>query len=115
MIRQSEYNPGLSLEEAEERYNEVKGKFERVKTNYSGALWKFRIGRFRKNIKEEDKQTLADCVGVLLPLMRAPSVQEQARKSENSEETLHYLASQLNWQILDYLADFRNSGIERIE
>jgi len=101
---------GLSLERAEEKYKEVRDKFERVKSHYSGLL-----SIFGKDIKESDYRSLTDCIGVLLPLGMENLVQRQTRQTEKYQETLHYKIWELHRQVLEYLADFRNSGVERLE
>lgn len=110
MIRPLEYNSGLSLEEAKERYKEVRCEFEKVKSNYSGL-----IKKLKRNIDEADNKTLADCIGVLLPLGMEDSVQNQIMQAKSMEDTLHYQIGQLNWQIMDYLADFKNTGVTRLK
>jgi len=109
MIKPLEYNSGLNLEEAEERYSEVKDEFEKVKSQYSGLF-----GIFRRNMKENDQKSLTDSIGVLLPLGMEISVQDQVKQTENFENTLHYQIQQLNSQIMGYLSDFKNTDIERI-
>ncbi len=108
MVRPLEYNTGLNLQEAEERYREVRAEFEKVKSHYSGLL-----GRFKKNLCEGDNKTLVDCTGVLLPLGMEASVQDQVRQTQSIEDTLHYQIGQLNFQIIDYLANFKNTGVTR--
>jgi predicted transcriptional regulator len=104
MMRALEYNSGLSLEEAEERYKEVKGEFEKVKSNYSGL-----IKRFKRNINETDNQILTGCIDVLLPLGAEDSVQAQVREAKNLNDTLHYKIGVLNWDINCFLSRFKNT------
>lgn len=114
MVEPLEYNLGLSLQEAEEKYKEAKAEFERIKSDYSGLL-----SRLRKSIKPEDNKTLSNCIGVVLPLCLEGSVQEQFReyaaKQRDVEGTLLVRLNNLNIQILDYLANFKNSGVTRLE
>ncbi len=110
MVRPLEYDTGLNLQEAEERYREVRDEFEKVKSHYSGLF-----GRFKRNLCEEDNKTLADCTGVLLPLGMKASVQDQVRQTQSIEDTLHYQIGQLHWQIMEYLANFKNSGVIRLQ
>ncbi len=110
MVRPLEYSTGLNLHEAEERYKEVRDEFEKVKFHYSGLF-----GRFKKNLKSDDNKTLCDCIGVLLPLGLESSVQEQLLQPQPREETVWYKAGQLQCQIMDYLANFKNTGVKRFQ
>lgn len=109
MVRPLEYNTGLNLNEAEERYREINDEFERVKSHYSGFF-----GRFRRNLREEDDRTLTECMGVLLPLSTEASVQQQIGKTKSIEDTLFYKVGELNGKMLDYLATFKNTGVTRL-
>lgn len=109
MVRPLEYNSGLNLQEAEKRYSEVRDEFEKVKSHYSGLF-----GRFKRNLREVDSKTLADCIGVLLPLGMEVSVQDQIKQAQSIEDTLHNQIGQLNFEIMDYLASFKNTGITRV-
>lgn len=104
MVRPLQYNAGLDLQEAEERYGEISDAFKKVESHYSRP---FGI------IREEDSTTLVDCIGVLLPLGLEASVQDQIRKAQNFEDTLLHRIEQLNWQIMDYLANFENTEVTR--
>ena len=106
MIERIEYGLELTVDEVQTRYEEVRSEFERVKSRYSGffSIWK-------RKMNEEDQTSLTECTGVLLPLSTVPVVQEQVLHGEGN---LHSEISQLNWRILDYLAGFKNTGIERI-
>ncbi len=104
MVRPLEYNSGLSLAQAEERFIEVRNEFKRIKSSYSGLF-----SRFKKDIRYHDKRSLSDCVGVLLPLYMEESVLGQVGKTEDFEETLHYKIGELNVQIQEYLTKFKNS------
>lgn len=110
MVRPLGYNTGLNLQEAEERYRDVRDEFEKVKSHYSGLF-----GRFKRSLREEDNKTLADCIGVLLPLGTEASVQYQVRQAQSIEDTLHSQIRQLNWQIMNYLANFKNTGVTRLQ
>lgn len=92
-----------------DRYNEVRRKFRAVRSKYSG--W-FR--RHSGNMDEADKKTLADCVGVLLPLETTKTVQEEIAHSIRTKGTLHYKIAELNWKIVDYLTNFQNTGVRRV-
>jgi predicted transcriptional regulator len=109
MVRPLEYNSGLNLQEAEERYREVRDEFDKVKSHYSGLL-----GRFKRNLREEDKKTLTDCIGVLLPLGMEASVQDQVRQVQSIEDASHYQIGQLSIEIMDYLANFKNTEVTRL-
>ncbi len=98
------------MQEAERRYREVRDEFEKVKSHYSGLF-----GRFKRNLREVDNKTLDDCTGVLLPLGMEASVQDQVRQAQSIEDTLHYQMGQLNWQILDYLTKFKNTGVRKLQ
>ena len=110
MIKPLTYNSGLTLEEAESRYREARDEFERVRSCYSGLS-----PRFMRNMGEEDQQTLTDCIGVLLPLEMEASVQGQVRQTQSIEDTLHFHIGRLTLKIMDYLANFGNTGTARLE
>ena len=110
MVRPLQYHLGLSLEEAKERFEEVRGEFKRVKSQYSGLF-----GRFKRNMSEKDKGLLTDCVGVLLPLGLESSVQSQEKQTPNIEDTLNYQITQLNYQIMEYLSNFKNTGVTSLK
>lgn len=109
MIRPLEYRSKLSFKEAKERYTEARDEFEKIKSNYSGL---FR--RFKTNLYEEDNKTLSDCIGVLLPLSCESSVRDEIKRTQNIEGTLHHQIGQLSYKIMDYLANFKNTGIKRV-
>ncbi|HLC73708.1 MAG TPA: hypothetical protein VJH20_03660 [Candidatus Nanoarchaeia archaeon] len=109
MIRPLIYNSGLSLEEAESRYREVREEFDRVRSCYSGLPRLLMI-----NIRKEDQQSLTDCFGVLLPLGMESSVQSQAKQTQSIEDTLQYQIGLLTHRIMDYLANFKNTGVTRL-
>ena len=106
MVNPLAYNSGLSLEDAVGRYQEVSREFVRVKERYTSM-----IGRFRRKMAEKDKQTLADCIGVLLPLSHEASVQNQVSNAPNIETTLFYRIGGLQYQIMTYMTNFRNTGV----
>ncbi len=111
MVRPLEYGAGLSLVEAEKRYKEAMEEFERVKSRYSGFF-----GRFRRNLREEDGEILTDILGVVLPLTMEDCVQDQIknREPEIYEESLHHRTGLLMCQVMDYLANFENTGVTRL-
>ncbi len=115
MVRPLDYNSGISTQEAKERIKEIEEAFESVKKNYSGFL-----SRFKKNMGTEDQKTLADCIGVLLPLSQEASVQEEVLQAAREEmekkthvvtTTVHYKTGDLQSRILDYLTRFNNTGV----
>lgn len=108
MVTPLEYGAGLNLQQAEERLKEVRTAFEEVQARYSA-----RFGRFKLNMCEDDKTTLTDCVGVLLPLGLENCIQEQIIAAPENEESLFSKIGDLNTQILFYLADFKNTGVKR--
>lgn len=118
MIKPLKYHSSLTLEEAKERYVEVLKEFEIVKKHYSGLF-----SRFKKNMSEEDKKALNAYMGVLLPLSLEKSVIEERGQIDIWDEKefgvvqklLGYKISQLEIQILDYLANFKNTGVTRLE
>ncbi len=110
MVRELKYNSKLSLDEAEERYKEVRDEFERVKSHYSGLF-----SRFKKNLRQEDDKILTDCIGVLLPLGVETLVQKQLLQAESKEETLWNKVSLLQYEIMNYLANFKNTGVKRLQ
>ena len=103
------YNTGINLQEAEKRYKGVKEKFKKVKSRYSGP-----ISRFKKNLGKKDNKTLSDCIGVLMPLTLEDSVQEQI-KTTDIKDSLFNQITELQYEILDYLANFKNTGVKRLE
>jgi hypothetical protein len=110
MVRPLTYNSGLNLEEAEERYREVSDELERVKKHYSGFF-----DKFKRNMSKKDQELLADCVGVLLPLRLEDSVQEQICQAGSKEKTLFYKIQLLQFEMLDYQANFKNTGVTRLK
>ena len=42
------------------------------------------------------------------------SVQNQVRQSQETSSTLFDRINELQWEILDYLANFKNTGVERL-
>lgn len=96
----------LNLEEAEKKYNEVKNAFYAIRDKYTGL---------EVRMLEEDVKTLQICSGVvLLPLMFQKSVQEQYEKSMDKSKTVCHKAQFLEMQILGYLSNFQNTGVEKI-
>ena len=96
------YDSDLPYEKAEKLYEEVMDTFNEVQGKYpmaGGAM------------AEDDLKTLSECTGVLLPLQHQPSVQENARQSE---DPLLFQISDLNTQILLYIALFNNTPVELI-
>ena len=110
MVQPLPYNAGLNLQDAEEKYREVHAEFERVKSHYSGFF-----GKFKRNLRGEDNKTLVDCMGVLLPLGLEAAVQDQVREAQAIKDTLHYRLGELTWHIVDYLANFKNTGVTRVQ
>jgi hypothetical protein len=110
MIRPLECNARLSFQEVEEKYSKVRDEFEKVKSHYS---WLSR--RFKGNLREEDNKILADCVEVLLPLGVENSIRGQILQVRNIKDTLFYQIGQLNVQIMNYLAKFKNTGVTRLQ
>ena len=66
------------------------------------------------SVKSIESLGFLKTVGVLLPLGMEASVQDQVRQARSIEDTLHCQIGQLNWQIMDYLADFKNTGVTRL-
>lgn len=96
------YGAGLSIQEAEERYKEVREEFYKVKRKYSGIL-----SRFRKNLDEKDIKTLADAIGVLLPL----SMEEVVQRRKSNLVTLEAITN-LQVEISKFLANYKNTGVK---
>jgi hypothetical protein len=63
-------------------------------------------------MRGSDQATLARCVGVLLPLTLQQSV--QAEYGRGQQTGLLVEAVNLNMNIMNYLADFRNTGVRRV-
>jgi len=102
MVRPLEYGSGLSLEEAEARLREIRKEFGGVKAHYP-RFW------FKRDIDEQDKSSLTDYIGVLLPLSLERSVRDQVTRTQREEDTLRYQTEQLSAQIMDFLAKFQNT------
>ena len=109
MVRPLTYYSGLTLEQAEERYREIRDEFQRIKSHYSGFF-----GRFRKKMKDDDKKSLEGCIGIILPLGLEDSVQSQIRQLQKVDSTLFNKIAELQCEILDYLANFKNTGVTRL-
>ena len=112
MVRPLDYNSGINLEEAKERLKEVREAFAGVQKHYSG-FW----SRFKWNLNAEDNKTLADCVGVLLPLSQEQAVQEEFKRiatdpDNDLNQTLSYQSGILSTLIIAYTARFRNTGVK---
>ena len=112
MVRPLDYNSGINLEEAKERLKEVREAFAGVKKHYSG-FW----SRFKWNLNAADNKTLADCVGVLLPLSQERVVQEEFKRIAEGQDsdlnqTLTYQSGILSTIIIAYAAQFRNTGVK---
>lgn len=110
MVRTLDYNAGLSLAEAEDRFEEVKTEFKNIRDHYSGVK-----GIFKKRLSEEDKKSLSACVNVLSPLGLEGSVLQQSQETNSSVNTLFYQINQLYGQIVTYSLRFKNSGIFRMQ
>jgi hypothetical protein len=108
MIKPLEYDSNLEFAEAEERLHAVDDEFKKVKSRYSGIFSIFRV-----NMKEEDKKTLSDCIGVLLPLGLEKAVQAQVSRATSVKETLHYRIGNLSRDIMEYLVNFKNTGVKK--
>jgi hypothetical protein len=105
-IEPLDYKANINLEEAEKKYNEIKSVFYAIRDKYTGLEFK---------MLKEDIETLGTCAGAaLLPLMFQKSVQEQYEKSMDKAETLCHKAQFLAMQILGYLSNFQNTGVEKI-
>lgn len=113
LLRPLDYGSGLRLPDAEERLTEATIEFNRVKSHYQ-----IKQGH-AENLAPEDKKTLSDCLGVVLPLGLEAAVQEEAKAAlatgKRLEGTLHQRTAELAYQITDYLANFENTGVRRIE
>jgi len=107
MVRPLKYHSDLSLEESEQRYREIIQEFETVKGHYAGLF-----SRFKRKMSEDDKKTLADCIGVLLPLSHEASIQQEVVGKEPKKEALFYKLGQLEQDIMIYAARFKNTGVK---
>lgn len=90
----------LTLEEAKKEYEIVRERFELVKKIYPGNP---------RAIISDDHDTLIKCLGVLMPLKRELSVQNQAiegMQNDNYGFTLHNRIGILEYVIQEYLISF---------
>ncbi|MDO8563421.1 MAG: hypothetical protein Q7R87_00240 [Nanoarchaeota archaeon] len=95
----------LTLSEARVKYREVEKAFAEVRGNYS------LLDRLlRREMREEDVQTLKGCVGVLAPLSFIPAIQTEVDRTAHYHNTLHSRIEFLNSQISSYSARFKNAG-----
>ena len=108
MIRPLDYETELTLEQAQERFQEILDAFEKIKKGYPGFP-----GRLRRKISDEDNKTLGDCIGVLLPLSMKAAVQQQLVSGE--EYPLWMQIGRLQQDIMLFLARFKNSGVKVIQ
>ncbi|MDO8563420.1 MAG: hypothetical protein Q7R87_00235 [Nanoarchaeota archaeon] len=118
MIRPLDYADNLSLDEARDRYEEVKSAFAEVKRNYSGIKGWFNKNGFKNEMRDEHQKTLVDCVGVLLPLQMMSSVQAEVTVSSLSGRgingTLLSQSTDLMSSMLNYQGRFRNTGVHSL-
>ena len=112
MVKPLEYNVELTLEEAGDRLNEVIREFNKVRSHNFGLFRKVKEGK-KGNLAEGDNQLLVDCVGVLLPLSMKSPVQDEISQKKY-EDTLHYKITRIQDEIMNYLTNFSNTGVERI-
>jgi hypothetical protein len=117
MVKPLEYDSGISLEEAMERYKEIEEEFEEVRSYYSnpysGFLGSFRRV-FRKNMRREDIKRLSNCFGSLILLSYEKSVQSETGEKP-IEDTLIYKIGNLEFEILEYASQFKNTGIRILD
>ncbi len=106
MVRPLGYTVQITLPEAEEKLEEVRKEIGSVKRKYSGLFT-----QLKKTMHTKDQKTLADCIGVVLPLLSQQAIQEQFSQAQKIEDTVWYQASQLQSEILKYLSRFKNTGI----
>ena len=96
-----EYNSSLTVQEAEDKFNEVKGLYDRISSKYSGIK---RL--FRRNLSDKDKKGLEESVLVLFPLNSAEVVQKRESRIVDS-----YKVVKLSMDIMSFMSKFRNSGL----
>ncbi len=106
-----DYDDKISLDEAYWLYREVEREFGIVKGHYLGISQgvKERVGTAQ--MQEEDKGTLVECIGVLLPLGMNPVVQQEIREKRTFEGTLHAQSTDLLMRIGMYMGRFNNTGV----
>ncbi len=98
----------MPIEEVRTYLDSIGQSFEDVKKHYTGPL-----GRFRKNIRDEDMSTLTGHIGDLLPMGMSEAVQAEIR-GYNHEDPLGLTFNrigQLSSDIMVFAAKFENSGI----
>ncbi len=110
-VRPLDYNTVLTIEEALERFEEVSAVFSWVKEKYSGAL-----SSRKKNIKSDHNSMLSSCIGVLLPLAMAQSVQDEilGGKVERGKALFDRIG-QMQQDIMLFTSRFKNSGVTLLE
>lgn len=111
VLRELSYDANLTLEQAEQRFQEALEEFNKIKTNYTGGFLNYREYKFL--MSKRNRNRLAAITDVLLPLSLQPSVQEQIGQVP-SEQTVHYKSQLLNSYALDMSASFLNTGVKRI-
>ena len=113
MVKKLDYNSGLSLDEAQQRYTEIAQEFQAVKGHYESLFRNENfLNRLRRRMSKDDKKTLSDCIGVLLPLSHEASVQQEVVGEEPTKDALFYKLQRLEQDILTYASRFRNTGIK---
>ncbi len=111
MIPASEYKQGLSFEQSENLYSQARREFEKISEGYPKKSF---LG-IRRRIRAEDLREVTNCFGVLLQLGLEDSVQKQILETANITDTLHHKISDLTYRIMNFAADFRNSGVRRLK
>ncbi len=100
-----DYAAQLTIEEARQIYDGVEAAFAEIAAKYGTE----RVSL----IDEADIEAAVKCVGVLLPLGIMDSVQAEIRAGIDLPETLFFKTSNLLNLIMDFAADYDNTGVER--
>jgi len=107
-VKPLSYDEKLTLEEANERLEEIQEEFDALKTKYTKGLRRIQFW-----LPKKDRKRIADCIGVILPLSLQGVVQEELCSAPESEETIHYKTRILQDKMLDMLASYVNTKTKR--
>lgn len=108
-IKPLDYKDAISLAEANTRIGDLREAFQQINEKYSRKK-----SIFGKKITNDDQHETCEMVGVILPLCMQPSVQEELKDASTSENTVWHKANCLLQEILLFLSDFKNSGVQRV-
>jgi hypothetical protein len=103
-----DYGENIGLDEALVRLDLVRNVFLQVRENYPPAIEDHSLF-----IDPEHLDTLGLCVGALLPLATAASVEEQVKTKTDGVKTVYEQTEELYLQIFEFAVGFKNSDVAR--